>query len=239
MIKSFVVTALALTSSLTLAQAPASFDARVSEARRSMRASCQAVQKLPSAPAAEKAALEKSAGENVATAVRLWTALAADFAKAVPEGYAGDPGWAQRLEDVRLDLVRMQREIEGREWRPAFLSCAHACSWIAMMHEANGVTLAIDAMTGLRKKTGLLKGLLASRKPERARGVVKDVLAARDAVLLAPPPDGATRAAYLESLPALSKAADAVAEAARSGGDVAKAAAELSAIVERVYELAI
>jgi hypothetical protein len=238
MIKPFVVTLLAA-ASLAAAEVPVSFDARVSEARRSMRASCQAVQKLPSASAAETPALERAATGSVATAVKLWTSLTEEYGKAVPEGYAGEPGWAQRLEDVRLDLVRMEREIAAREWRPAFLSCAHACTWITMMHEANGVTLAIDAMTGLRRKTGFLKGLVASHKPERARVLVKEVLAARDAVLLAPPPSGTTRDSYLAALPALSRAVDLVAETARSGGELAKPVAELSAVVERVYELAI
>ena len=238
MIKPLVVALLAA-ASVAAAEVPMNFDARVSQARRSMRASCQAVQKLPSAYAAETPALERAATEGAATAVKLWTSLAEEYGKAVPEGYAAEPGWTQRLEDVRLDLVRMQREIAAREWRPAFLSCAHACAWITMMHEANGVTLPIDAMTGLRRKTGFLKGLVASHKPERARVFVKEVLAARDAVLLAPPPSGTTRDSYLAALPALSRAVDLVAETARSGGELAKPVAELSAVVERVYELAI
>jgi len=238
MIKPFVVALLAA-ASVAAAEVPVTFDARVSEARRSMRASCQAVQKLPSAGAAEAPALERAANESVGEAVKAWTSIAEEYGRAVPEGYAAEPGWAQRLEDVRLDLVRMQREIAAREWRSAFLSCAHACTWITMMHEANGVTLAIDAMTGLRKKTGFLKGLVASRRPDRAPPLIKEVLAARDAVLLAPPPAGTSRDAYLAALPALSRAVDLVAETARSGGALAKPVADLAVAVERVYELAI
>lgn len=223
----------------TAAAGEPSFDARVSDARRHMRAACQAVQKLPKASAAEVPALEQTAAAEVATAVNLWTAVVKDFSTTVPAGYAGDPGWAQRLEDVRLDLVRMQHEIGAGQWRPAFLSCAHACTWITMMHEANAVTLAIDAMANLRKKVGFLKGLLASATPERARPLVKDVLAARDAVLLAPPPEGPTRDAYLGALPELSRAVDAVAENARAGADLKASVAALAATVEHVYELSI
>jgi hypothetical protein len=235
-----LITACALAVAAGTATAGESnFDVRVSEARRHMRAACQAVQKLPKASASEAPALERTAASEVATAVDLWTAVAKEFSTTVPAGYAGEPGWAQRLEDVRLDLVRMQHEIGAGQWRPAFLSCAHACTWITMMHEANGVTLAIDAMATLRKKVGFLKGLLASAAPDRARPLVKDVLAARDAVLLAPPPEGPTRDAYLVALPELSHAVDAVADAARAGADLKAPVAALAAVVERVYELSI
>ena len=215
------------------------FDARVSTARRHMRAACQAVQQVPKAAGAGAATLEQTAAREVAAAVDQWTALVNAFSTTPPAGYAGDPGWAQRLEDVRLDLVHMQREIAGKQWRPAFLACAHACTWITMMHEANGVTLAVDAMATMRKKAGFLKGLLASAAPERARPLVREVMAARDAVLLAPPPDGATHDAYVAALPELSSAVDAVAAAARSGTGLKPSAAALTAVVERVYELSL
>jgi len=223
----------------TAAASELSFDARISEARRHMRTACQAVQKLPKASAAESPALEQAAAAGGAAAVDLWAEVVKEFSSVVPAGYAGEPGWVQRLEDVRLDLVRMQKEIAARQWRLAFLSCAHACNWLTMMHEANGVTLAIDTMVTLRKKVGFLKGLLASSAAERARPLVKDVLAARDGVLLAPPPDGPSREAYLAALPELSRAVDAVAEATRAGGDLKVPVTALAAVVERVYELAI
>ncbi len=217
----------------------ASFDMRVSEARRHMRAACQAVQSLAKPDAAGNPALVETAGAEVGNAVTLWSAIVRDYAAVTPAGYAGDPGWKQRLEDIRLDLERMQRETAAHEWRLAFLSCAHACNWITMMHEANGVTLAIDTMAALRKRVGILKGLVAVGQAERGRPLVKEVLAARDAVLLSPPPEGPTRDAFLAALPELSRAVDALAEAARSGADLTAPASSLAAIVERVYELAI
>jgi hypothetical protein len=64
-------------------------------------------------------------------------------------------------------------------------------------------------------------------------------LAARDAVLLAPPPVTSNREAYLEALPELSRSADAMAETVRAGSDMKKALEALAVLVERVYELAI
>lgn len=216
-----------------------SFDQRVSEARRYMRAACQAVQKIVKAPAAEGQSLKSAAAMEAADALRLWSELAKSHAQNVPEGYAGDPAWAQRLEDVRLNIERMGKEIGAGQWRPAFLSCAHACNLLATMHEANGVTLAIDAMTALRKKVGFARGLLAAGKPDKARALVKDVLAARDGVLLAPLPGTADRGAYQAALPELSLAVDDLAEAARSGSDLKASLDRLAPLVERVYELAI
>ena len=215
------------------------FDQRVSEARLHMRAACQAVQKLSKAAAGEHVNLKEAAALDVANARELWSGLVKDFSSTIPEGYAGDPMWAFRLEDVRLDLVRMQKEIAEGEWRLAFLSCAHACNWITIMHEANGVTFAIDAMSILRKKVGFARGLLAAGKPDKARALIKEILAARDAVLLAPAPITSNREVYLEALPELSHSADAMAGAARAGSDMKKALDGLAALVERVYELAI
>lgn len=215
------------------------FDQRVSEARRHMRAACQTVQKIAKTADVERLAIKDSAAEDAAEALRLWTELAREYAESVPEGYAGDPGWAQRLEDVRLNIARMGKEIFADEWRLAFLSCAHACNWIAVMHEANGVTLAIDVMAALRKKTGFARGLLASGKPEKARSLVKEIMAARDAVLTAPSPDTSMRDAYREALPELSHSVDALARAVSDRADIKTALDKLVSIVERVYELAI
>lgn len=216
-----------------------SFDQRVSEARRHMRAACQAVQKIVKAPAPEGQSLKNAAATEAAEALRLWSELSKGHAKSVPEGYAGDPAWAQRLEDIRLDIARMAKEITAAEWRPAFLSCAHACSLLATMHEANGVTLAIDAMTALRKKVGFARGLLTAGKPEKARPLVKEILAARDGVLLAPLPDTPSREAYQKALPELSLAVDDLAGAARDGLELKSILDCLAPLVERVYELAI
>jgi hypothetical protein len=215
------------------------FDQRVSEARRHMRLACQAVQQIVKTADAERRGIKEAAAADAAEAERLWTGLAKEYAAALPEGYAGDPGWAQRLEDVRLDLVRMQKEIAKGEWRLAFLSCAHACNWITIMHEANGVTLAIDAMSVLRKKVGFARGLLAAGEPDKARALLKEILAARDAVLLVPPPVTSNREAYLEALPELSHSVDAMAGAVHGGSDMKKALDSLAALVEHVYELAI
>jgi len=162
-----------------------------------------------------------------------------EYVVAVPEGYAGDPAWAQRLEDIRLNIVRMGKEIAADQWRPAFLSCAHACNLLATMHEANGVTLAIDTMSVLRKKVGFARGLLAAGKTEKARALVKEILGARDAVWLAPLPETSSREAYRNALPELSLAVDAVAEAARGGSELKTAFDRLAPLVERIYELAI
>jgi len=215
------------------------FDQGVSEARRHMRAACQAVQQIAKTAFAERPGIKEAAAGEAAEAERVWTGLAKEYASSVPEGYAGDPSWAQRLEDVRLDLVRMQKEIAEGEWRLAFLSCAHACNWITIMHEANGVTFAIDAMSVLRKKVGFARGLLAAGKPDKARALLKEILAARDAVLLAPPPATPNREAYMEALPGLSLATDALAAADRGEFDMKTALDKLAAFVERVYELAI
>lgn len=216
-----------------------SFDRRVSEARRHMRAACQAVQKIVKAEASERTPLEVSAAAESADALRLWSELAKNHAQTLPEGYAGDPAWAQRLEDIRLNIERMGKEIGAGQWRPAFLSCAHACSLLATMHEANGVSLAIDAMSVLRKKVGFARGLLAAGKPDKARALVKEILAARDAVLLAPLPDTPSREAYQKALPELSLAVDDLAGTARGGRELETVLRRLAPLVERVYELAI
>ena len=57
--------------------------------------------------------------------------------------------------------------------------------------------------------------------------------------LLAPPPEGSTRDAYLAALPELSHAVDAVAEAARTGAHLKVPVAALATVVERVYDLSI
>ena len=167
-----------------------SFDARVSAVRRHMRSSCQALQAIPKAPEADRARLADAAAGSVAAAVQGWNSLVDDFATRVPDCYAGDPAWAQRLEDVRLLLGRMQREIAAREHRAAFLSCAHACNVFAALHEANGVVRAIDPLFVLRKRVLHFRGLLASAEPDRARGLLREVLGARDAVLLVPAAHG-------------------------------------------------
>lgn len=216
-----------------------SFDQRISEARRHMRAACQAVQKIAKAEASERTALENSAAAEAADALKLWSELARNHAQAVPEGYAGDPAWAQRLEDIRLNIERVGKEIASGQWRPAFLSCAHACSLLATMHEANGVTLAIDAMMALRKKVGFARGFLAAGRPDKARALVKDILAARDGAFLASLPETSHRNAYREALPELSLAVDELANAAREGSDLKAPLDRLAPLVERVYELAI
>lgn len=208
------------------------FDQRVSEARRHKREACQAVQKAVKTAGDERPAFKEFAAAEASDAERLWAELAGEYGASVPEGYAGDPGWAQRLEDVRLDLVRIQKEIAEGEWRLAFLSCAHACNLITTMHEANGMTLAIDVLAVLRKKVGFARGLLASEKPEKARALVKEIMAARDTVLLVPPPDTWTREAYLEALPELWHSVDALARAVSDRSDLKTALDKLAIIVE-------
>ena len=223
----------------TAAAADQTFDQRVSQARRHMRAACQAVQKIVGADAATRPGIKEAAAADVAQAEKLWTSLAREYSAMVPEGYAGDPSWAPRLEDIRLNIARMGKEISAEEWRPAFLSCAYACNLITTMHEANGVTLAIDAMSVLRKKVGFARGLLTAGKPDKARALLKEILAARDAVLLAPPPAAPNRESYMEALPGLSLATDALAAADRGEFDIKTALDKLAAVVERVYEMAI
>lgn len=216
-----------------------SFDQRVSEARLHMRASCQAVQKVVKATADERPALKNAAVQEAEQAAGLWSILAKEFAGTIPEGYAGDPGWVQRLEDIRLNVTRMKEEVIRDDFRPAFLSCAHACNLITAMHEANGVQLAIDAMAGLRKKVGFARGLLAAGRPDKAKGLAKEILAARDAVLLSPVPASDRGEHFAEMLPELSRAIDAIAEAFRSQADMKVALDHAAALVEKVYELAI
>lgn len=223
----------------TAAASDQTFDQQVSRARRHMRAACQAVQKIVKTAVEERSGIKEAAGGDAAEAERLWTGLAKEYALSIPEGYAGDPSWAQRLEDVRLNIARMREEIASDEWRPAFLSCAHACNLITTMHEANGVTLAIDAMSVLRKKVGFARGLLAAGKADKAGALVKEILSARDAVWLTPPPVTSSQEAYLNALPELSQSIDALAAAARGGSDMKTALDKLGALVERVYELAI
>jgi hypothetical protein len=237
--KKLAILATALFIAGTASFASQSFDHKVSEARRHMRTACQAVQQIAKAAVTERSAIKEAAVGEAAEAGRLWARLAKEYSVTVPEGYTGDPSWAQRLEDVRLDLSRMQKEIAAGEWRLAFLSCAHACNWITTMHEANGVILAIDTMAALRKKVGFARGFLTAEKPDKARALIKEILAARDAVLLAPPPVTSNREAYMEALPELSRSADAMAETVRAGSDMNKVLDALAVLVERVYELAI
>ena len=130
------------------------------------------------------------------------------------------------LGSVSHNIARMGKEICAAKWRPAFLSCAHACNLITTMHEANGVTLAIDVMAALRRKVGFARGLLASGKPEKARSLVKEIMAARDAVLVAPPPVTSTREAYLEALPELSRLIDGLAVPVGDGSGLKTALGE-------------
>jgi len=185
------------------------------------------------------AATAAAAAGEAAEAERLWTGLAKESFATVPEGYAGDPAWAQRLEDIRLNIVRMGKEISADQWRPAFLSCTHARNLLANTHEADGVTLAIDAMTVLRKKVGFARGLLAAGKPEKARALVESILEARGGVLLAPLLDTPSRTAYQEALPELCQVVDSLTGAVRGGSDLKAALDRLAPLVERVYELAI
>ena len=237
--KKFTFFATALFIASTGSISGRSFDQQVSEARRHMRAACQGVQQIAKAAVTELLGLKEATAGDIAQAEKLWTSLAREYSAVIPEGYAGDPSWAQRLEDIRINIARMRKEITAGEWRPALLSCAHACNLLTTMHEANGVTLAIDAMSVLRKKVGFARGLLTAGKPDEARALIKEILAARDAVLLAPPPVTSNREAYLEALPELSRSADAVAETVRAGSDMKKALDALAVLVERVYDLAI
>jgi len=236
--RAFVLT-IVLLATATAVAAEQSFDQRVSEARLHMRAACQAVQQMAKAPVAEQDTLKTRATKDVSEAERLWTDLAKTYAVKIPDGYAGDPAWAQRLEDIRLNIARMRSDIVAGHWRPGFLSCAHACGLIATMHEANGVVLAIDAMTVVRKKVGLARGLLAAGSTQKAMALVKEIMAARDAVLLSPAPATPNRNAYLAALSELTQSVDALATAVRTGADVKASLDKLAVIVERVYELAI
>ncbi|MCX6559292.1 MAG: hypothetical protein NTZ26_02135 [Candidatus Aminicenantes bacterium] len=234
-----IILAVAFVLTSTVVASGLSFDQRVSEARRHMRAACQAVQKIAKADAAERSGIKETAAGEASEAERLWAELAKEYAASVPEGYTGDPAWVQRLDDIRLNIARMGKEISTAQWRPAFLSCAHACSLLATMHEANGVTLAIDAMSILRKEVGLARSFMAVGQPQKALALVKDILAARDGVLLAPPLVTSGRDAYREALPQLSLAVDALAEAARDGAEIRSSLDRLAPLVERLYEMAI
>lgn len=217
----------------------ATFDARVSAVRRHMRSSCQSLQAMPKAPEGDGARLADTAVSSVAAALEGWNSVVHDFAPRVPEGYAGDPAWTQRLEDLRLLLGRMGREIAAGEHRSAFLSCAHACNVFAALHEANGVVRAIDPLFVLRKRVLHFRGLLASAEPERARSLLRDVLSARDTVLLVPAPAGPGHGEYIDAVREMSLAADRLAQAARDRAPMAPVAADLAARVERAYELAL
>lgn len=159
-----------------------SFDRSVSDARRHMQAACQAVQTIMKAEAPERPSLEKKAAAEAADALKLWSELAMTHAQTASQGYAGDPARAQRLEDIRVDIASMGREISAGEWRPASLSCAHACGLLAAMHEANGVTLAIDAMTVQRKKVGFTRGLLELAAPAAEDGATPAPMTLADCV---------------------------------------------------------
>jgi len=215
------------------------FDQRVSEARRHMRAACQVIQKISQAPGDQRLVLKNLSAKESAEAASMWSNLTKDFSKTIPDGYAGDPGWRQRLEDIRLNITRMRSEILAEEFRPAFLSCAHACNLITMMHAANGVQLAIDSMAVLRKKIKITRGLLAAHQYAKALKSTREVLAARDNVLMSPPPQSEFQEKFLAKIADLSRSIDAVALASGNASDLKTALDQAAEIVEHVYELAL
>lgn len=96
-VSAFAVTLVLSATAGLAATTRETFDARVTGARRHMRAACQAVQQIARASAD-------------------------------------------------------QRAIAAGEYRTAFLACAHACTWLTMMHEVNGVTLPVDAVAGAARR---------------------------------------------------------------------------------------
>jgi len=232
--RAVVLVGVTLVATAGLGQA-SDFDARVSEARRSMRASCTAVKKAMKTPGEQVDELRAAAVEDARHAEAAWQRIRDEFADTVPHGYAGDPMWKTRLNDIVLNMQRMHNSLENGELRAGFLACAHTCGMIGAMHEANGVRLPVDAMASLRKKIKVLKGLVKTDKAAAIR-VVPEVLRLRDQVLLTPIPDASSRQAYVKALPELSAAVDAVAEAVRSQEDLVSATNDLRALVETVYE---
>jgi len=214
------------------------FDARVSAARRSMRASCTAVKKAMKAPEEKVAQLRASAVEDAKQAETAWQRIRDEFANTVPSGYAGDPMWKRRLEDIVLNMQKMRSSLENGELRAGFLACAHTCGMIGVMHQANGVRLPVDAMASLRKHVKVLEGLVTTDEAAATR-VVPEVLRLRDQVLLTPISDAASRQAYVKALPDLSAAVDVVAAAVRGEGDLVSATHDLRALVESVYASAL
>jgi hypothetical protein len=213
---------------------------RVTEARRSLRQACRASERLLTARPEERTALELSARKDVAAALDRWTSLVTDFGTAAPPGYSSDPAWGRRLEEVRLDLARMRDEVEGCDFRGAILSCRRATSALGALNEAGGVVLAIDSVAALRRKTGYVRGIVLAGRSEQVPSLVAGLLAARDAVLAAPPPPGPSRRAYLRLLPELNRRVEAVVVAAeRPGGDLFGPIERLRDLVEELYDRAI
>lgn len=212
---------------------------RVSEARRSLRQACRASERLLMARPEERTALELSARKDVAAALGRWTSLAAELATAAPPGYASGPAWGRRLEEVRLDLARMRDQVEGCDFRGAILSCRRATSALGALNEAGGAVLAIDSVAALRRKTGYVRGIVLAGRSEQVPSLVAGLLAARDAVLAAPPPPGPNRSAYVRLLPELEQKVGAVVAAGSSGGDLLDSIEQLRALVEELYDRAI
>lgn len=218
----------------------ADFGFRASEARRNLRQACRASERLLTARPEERTALEQSARKDVAAALGRWTSLATEFATAPPPGYASDPAWGKRLEELRLDLTRMRDQVEGCDFRGAVLSCRRATSALGALNEAGGVVLAVDSVAALRRKTAYVRGIVLAGRNEQVPSLVGGLLAARDAVLAAPPPPGPNRRAYLRLLPELERKIGTVVVAAGSaGGDLLGPIEQLRDLVEELYDRAI
>ncbi len=213
---------------------------RVTEARRSLRQACRASERLLTARQEARTALELSARKDVAAALGRWTSIVRDFGPAAPTGSSSDPACGRRLEEVRLDLARMRDQLEGCDFRGAILSCRRATSALGALNESGGVVLAIDSVAALRRKTGYVRGIVLAGRSEQVPSLVAGLLAARDAVLAAPPPPGPSRRAYLRLLPELNRRVDAVVVAVeRPGVDLLGPIERLRDLVEELYDRAI
>lgn len=215
------------------------FDERVSDSRRSLRQACSASEQLLGSGLSGVSSVERKARKAAGEALERWTALSRDFASVVPAGYSGDPAWGSRLEAVRLDVTRMRDEVEARDFRSAVLSCRRVTCALGEMHEANGVILAIDRVTELRRKTAYVRGLFLAGKVNQVPSLIPGLLAARDTILAAPPPAGADRQAHLRLLRRLSRRADALAAAARDGDDFGPSIEQLRVVVDELYDEAL
>lgn len=239
-----VLVALGLVGAAAAAEADdrvpqAVFDARVSDSRRSLRQACRASERLIAEAGEAVPGLERRAEKSVGAALERWNALAREFVSTVPAGYTGDPAWGRRLEDVRRDLSRMKDEVEVRDFRSAVLSCRRVTCALGEMHEANGVSLAIDRVAELRRKTAYVRGLVLAGKEIQIPPLIPSLLLARDAVRSTPPPARADRQEYSRLLRRLSRGTDALAAAARVGDDLGLPIEQLRVVVDELYDEAL
>jgi transposase len=139
-----------------LSYAQTSFDAELSNLRKSILSMCAQLQS--GQPKESQEQLLKEIDEIISG----WERITATYKNTPPTEYAKDPEWKTYFDEALDNFQIMRQKVEGKDYKRAMQFCGLNCALFVKIHQINSISTLADKMFALRQNLKLALSMVKS-----------------------------------------------------------------------------